>query len=137
RTAPLRCKRQLLDAPERPRYTSLMTRACFNSSSNAFFLWEAKMADTHNESRGGPGVSRRSFLVMLGEAVLGTYFLPQLSAVAAETPSSAAVAPAAEVVRRILTKPTKTKIARGRYLVTWVDGKATRKRLKGTRYFLT
>src|SRR4051794_31507723 len=65
--------------------------------------------------------SRRSFLVRIAGAVLGSYVLPRLDAVAAVVEATAGAAEAAEPVRRLITKPLRKKAKRGGYFLLWTE----------------
>lgn len=79
------------------------------------------MARTNDEPRGGEGVSRRSFLVTIGGAILGSYVLPRFAAAEAAPAAAPAVAPVAEAVRRLITKPLKTKVKGGGFFLLWTE----------------
>ncbi len=59
--------------------------------------------------------TRRSFLVMLGTTVLGTYFLPSLKPLAKTKVAVAAP------LRRLLDVPVKRSLGSGRYLLVWME----------------
>ena len=59
--------------------------------------------------------TRRSFLVMLAGAVLGTYFLPSLK------PLGKVKTTTATQVRRLLDVPVKRSLGLGRYLLVWME----------------
>ncbi len=69
--------------------------------------------DRKKESPSKGSVSRRGFPGdPIGGAVLGSYFLPFVPTAAETAAPAPATAPTAEAVRRILSKPTMTKMTR-------------------------
>ncbi len=69
------------------------------------------------------GVSRRSFLVVLGSSVLGKFFLPQLGETSADAvePAEEATSQGDERVRRLISKPTKKNTEEGRFFLLWAE----------------
>ncbi len=61
--------------------------------------------------------TRRSFLVMLGSTVLGTYFLPSVKTLAKTKIAIAAP------LRRLLDVPIKRSLGSGRYLLVWMENR--------------